>query len=128
MYCKRKDRAVYYTPRFELNNLPEVNAFFPDGTWCGNDGDRDYFCMHRVCMPDGKALSRLDTVPDFEVDILNNAPLTSNGQLVLPPALEVQRDRCEGLFTLKKFSYTPPKKNPKKTKKIHKNPRIFLKI
>ena len=27
VFCKRKDRDAFYTPRLELNNLPDVDAF-----------------------------------------------------------------------------------------------------
>jgi hypothetical protein len=28
----------------ELNDHPEVSVYLPDGTWCNNDGDSDYYC------------------------------------------------------------------------------------
>ena len=50
IFCKRKDLDVFYTPRLDLNNLPDLNPFYPDGTWCGNDGSKDYYCMQRNCI------------------------------------------------------------------------------
>ena len=51
IFCKRQDRDAYYSPRFELNNLPQVSAFFPDGTWCGNDAGKELYCLQRTCVP-----------------------------------------------------------------------------
>lgn len=28
----------------------QVETYFPDGTWCHNDGNQDYFCQQRTCV------------------------------------------------------------------------------
>ena len=53
IYCQRKDGQGFYTPRMELNNLLQLQAHFPDGTWCGNDGQQDLYCLQRSCTAPG---------------------------------------------------------------------------
>lgn len=49
--------------------------FFPDGTWCHNDGKKDYYCLARTCQPAGKARNHRDNSkrPEVSIDYLNNA-------------------------------------------------------
>jgi hypothetical protein len=35
----------------ELNDHPEVSVYLPDGTWCNNDGDSDYYCRYTSTVP-----------------------------------------------------------------------------
>ncbi|XP_043241463.1 A disintegrin and metalloproteinase with thrombospondin motifs adt-2-like [Amphibalanus amphitrite] len=49
IYC-RLDSGTWYTPRQDLNDQG-ISAYFPDGTWCHNDGQRDYFCQLNECKP-----------------------------------------------------------------------------
>nr|CAD7413736.1 unnamed protein product [Timema poppensis] len=51
VFCRRKDTGTYYTPRLELNDLG-VDPYFPDGTWCHNDGTNNYYCLHHHCLPE----------------------------------------------------------------------------
>jgi len=51
IFCRRKDTGSYYTPRIELNDLG-VNPYFPDGTWCHNDGISNYYCLQHHCLPE----------------------------------------------------------------------------
>ena len=44
---RRKKNSNWYAPVFELNDDPALSVHFPDGTWCHNDGDSDFFC--RCC-------------------------------------------------------------------------------
>lgn len=67
VYCKITN-GPWYTPRTELNDAG--GAFFPDGTWCHNDGRRDYYCQNHVCqrqVSKGRSLSLTDTVLDDPV-------------------------------------------------------------
>ncbi|KAH9366392.1 hypothetical protein HPB48_018153 [Haemaphysalis longicornis] len=49
VYCKINN-GPWYTPRTELNDLG--GSFFPDGSWCHNDGRRDFYCQNHVCQPE----------------------------------------------------------------------------
>ncbi|GFX62562.1 a disintegrin and metalloproteinase with thrombospondin motifs adt-1 [Trichonephila clavipes] len=79
VYCKMKT-GTWYTPRQEFNDRG-IDTFFPEGTWCHNDGRTDYFCQNRLCQPPpvkGRALipgnhypRGLD--PEVDVPVLNNA-------------------------------------------------------
>ncbi|CAG5100413.1 Similar to adt-1: A disintegrin and metalloproteinase with thrombospondin motifs adt-1 (Caenorhabditis elegans) [Cotesia congregata] len=51
IFCRRKDIASYYTPRIELNDLG-VDPYFPDGTWCHNENNQNYFCLQHHCLPE----------------------------------------------------------------------------
>lgn len=51
IFCKRKDTDMYYTPRIELNDLG-TDPYFPDGTWCHNDGLINYYCLQHHCLPE----------------------------------------------------------------------------
>ncbi|XP_071455114.1 A disintegrin and metalloproteinase with thrombospondin motifs adt-2-like [Hetaerina americana] len=57
IFCRRKDTGSYYTPRLDLNDLG-VNPYFPDGTWCHNDGKSDYFCINHHCLPENFRLGK----------------------------------------------------------------------
>ncbi|XP_046836869.1 A disintegrin and metalloproteinase with thrombospondin motifs 2-like [Vespa crabro] len=51
IFCRRKDIMSYYTPRIELNDLG-LDPYFPDGTWCHEEGGQDYFCRQHHCLPE----------------------------------------------------------------------------
>lgn len=72
VYCKFTN-GPWYTPRAELNDLGD--AFFPDGTWCHNDGKRDYYCKNHVCQPEiqGRSLFFREVEGGADVPILGNA-------------------------------------------------------
>ncbi|XP_067122719.1 A disintegrin and metalloproteinase with thrombospondin motifs adt-1-like [Centruroides vittatus] len=73
VFCKTKTGS-WYTPRHELNDM-DVDTYFPDGTWCHNDGKRDYYCQSRLCQPAAKARNQggKSLRPEVTIDILNNA-------------------------------------------------------
>ncbi|KAK0085812.1 hypothetical protein PV325_004374 [Microctonus aethiopoides] len=50
IFCRRTDIASYYTPRIELNDLG-LDPYYPDGTWCHNEHNEDYFCLQHHCLP-----------------------------------------------------------------------------
>lgn len=84
IFCKRKDISVYYSPRLELNDFGGgMEAYFPDGTFCHNDGTQDYFCLHHHCLPENFQFSK-GSKPDelFEDDVpfwLGNASPDEQG-------------------------------------------------
>jgi len=91
IFCKRKDLEVFYTPRLDLNNLPDLNPFYPDGTWCGNDGTMDYYCMQRNCIAQGERAGKAmedDVITGSIIEILNNAPHSDDGPRPLPHPLQ----------------------------------------
>ncbi len=92
IFCKRSDRDGFYTPRLELNSLANVSAYFPDGTWCGNDGQKDLYCLQRSCVSqdvaEGLVRSGAAGTKPFDLEMSNNAPMTA-GNHKLPTALEV---------------------------------------
>lgn len=67
----------------ELNSLPEISAYFPDGTWCGNEGGKDLFCLQRTCVSQDmvEGLIRSGTANSGDLDITNNAPMMTNHQM-----------------------------------------------
>ncbi len=90
IFCQRNDREGFYSPRFELNSLPEVSAHFPDGTWCGNDGQKDLYCLHRSCASTEVAEGLVrSSGKSYDLDMANNAPMTGKVHHKIPAALEV---------------------------------------
>lgn len=51
IFCELKDMTAYYAPRVELSDLG-LDPYFPDGTWCHNEEDQDYFCRQHHCLPE----------------------------------------------------------------------------
>lgn len=53
IFCKLKEedgQKGYYTPRVEFNDF-NSDPYFPDGTWCHNDGKQNYYCQQHKCLP-----------------------------------------------------------------------------
>lgn len=61
----------------ELNNMPGISTFFPDGTWCHNDGAQNYYCQNHECLPQSSRAGK-----SLTVDTPNDDPLShvSNNQ------------------------------------------------
>jgi len=91
IYCKRSDTGQWYTPRLELNDLP-ISPYFPDGTFCHQDGGTKYYCQKNTCLEEDSRVAKQDT-PDL--DVLFNAKPEGDGD-VKPPA------ELEKYFTLDK--------------------------
>ncbi|XP_068626453.1 A disintegrin and metalloproteinase with thrombospondin motifs adt-2-like [Battus philenor] len=51
LFCRRAAGGGFYAPRVELN-AAGLDPYFPDGTWCHNDGKHDYFCLQHHCLPE----------------------------------------------------------------------------
>lgn len=110
IFCRRKDTGSYYTPRLDLNDLG-VNPYFPDGTWCHNDGTSNYYCLQHHCLPEnfwlGKSLPHLFGSED--VPLPQNAPphlVPLSGDLLR--YLSLGTDGLPLLTTLKPGSTSPP--------------------
>lgn len=52
IFCKLRNN-MWYTPRYELNDLQDVaSPFFPDGTWCHRDEQvGNFYCNRHRCVP-----------------------------------------------------------------------------
>ena len=81
VFCKRRDIAAYYTPRIELNDL-NLDPYFPDGTWCHNEDDEDYFCRMHHCLPKNLRFSK-DSFSKYD----NNEDLVVGPQNAMPGEL-----------------------------------------
>lgn len=51
VFCRRASGGGFYAPRVELNDAGK-DPYFPDGTWCHNDGSQDYYCLQHHCLPE----------------------------------------------------------------------------
>ncbi|KAJ8736459.1 hypothetical protein PYW08_007115 [Mythimna loreyi] len=51
VFCRRASGGGFYAPRVELNDAGK-DPYFPDGTWCHNDGNQDYYCLQHHCLPE----------------------------------------------------------------------------
>lgn len=51
VFCRRSSGGGFYAPRVELNDVGR-DPYFPDGTWCHNDGNQDYYCLQHHCLPE----------------------------------------------------------------------------
>eukprot|EP00096_Caligus_rogercresseyi_P015326 TRINITY_DN7776_c0_g1_i1.p1 TRINITY_DN7776_c0_g1~~TRINITY_DN7776_c0_g1_i1.p1 ORF type:complete len:386 (-),score=72.14 TRINITY_DN7776_c0_g1_i1:206-1363(-) len=49
VFCKRAKSGQYYSPVIELNNFKDIDPYFPEGSWCHNDGSTDYYCIKNKC-------------------------------------------------------------------------------
>merc|ERR1711970_1601088 len=65
IYCKRSDTGGWYTPRLELNDLP-ISPYFPDGTFCHDDGSTKYYCQKHMCLEKDSRVARNDS-PDLNL-------------------------------------------------------------
>lgn len=73
-------------------------AFFPDGTWCHNDGRRDFYCQNHVCQtadaPRGRSLSLTDTLFLEEPVVPNERQFASLTRLAsLPDSASIVYDK-----------------------------------
>lgn len=66
VHCKRVKNGGWYAPVLELNDVKEVDVYFPDGTWCHNDGSADYYCKKHQCLSSNRG-SRAEKTPDLLV-------------------------------------------------------------
>ncbi|XP_076372987.1 A disintegrin and metalloproteinase with thrombospondin motifs 16-like [Tachypleus tridentatus] len=72
IFCKQTT-GQWYTPSFELNNM-DIETFFPEGTWCHNDGTHDYFCQNRECKPSvrGRSLFYEEKNSGFKIPVTDS--------------------------------------------------------
>lgn len=67
VFCRRASGGGFYAPRVELNDVGK-DPYFPDGTWCHNDGNQDYYCLQHHCLPEVRSLEQY-----LNVDVLRNS-------------------------------------------------------
>ncbi|KAI4481421.1 hypothetical protein M0804_009541 [Polistes exclamans] len=85
IFCRRKDIMSYYTPRIELNDLG-LDPYFPDGTWCHEEGGQNYFCRQHHCLPENFRFAKNifdDRKDEKELGLQNARP----NELKLPDRL-----------------------------------------
>ncbi|KAJ0182622.1 hypothetical protein K1T71_001991 [Dendrolimus kikuchii] len=51
IFCRRASGGGFFAPRVELNDAG-LDPYFPDGTWCHNDGTQNYYCLQHHCLPE----------------------------------------------------------------------------
>lgn len=61
VFCRRASGGGFYAPRVELNDAGK-DPYFPDGTWCHNDGSQDYYCLQHHCLPEVRSSIELFSV------------------------------------------------------------------
>jgi len=83
VHCRKVKNNEWYAPMLELNDLADLSSYFPDGTWCHNDGDTDYFCRKNKCVSSNRG-ARAEKVPDLGVS--NNA--RPDGEYFIPKEVE----------------------------------------
>jgi len=84
IYCKRSDTGQWYTPRLELNDLP-ISPYFPDGTFCHQDGDTKFYCQKNTCLERDSRVAKNDS-PDL--NIMLNASPQGDGERKTPAEVE----------------------------------------
>lgn len=85
IFCRRKDIPVYYSPRLDLNDLGRTHdAYFPDGTFCHNDGGQNFYCLHHHCLPENFKFTKSDPgFPDDDIPFwIGNASPNDNDEKV----------------------------------------------
>jgi len=63
IHCRMTKNGAWYAPVLELNDL-DTSVYFPDGTWCHNDGDSDYYCRDHQCVSSHRG-ARAESLPDL---------------------------------------------------------------
>ncbi len=74
VYCKQGRTPDLYSPQTEFADNPSINLFFPDGSWCHNDGTVNYHCVQHVCTSEATHRGgRADTGKDIPL-MMNAIP------------------------------------------------------
>jgi len=72
IYCEQVRSREYLSPQPYFGEKDDIDLYFPDGTWCNNDGGEDYFCLKHQCISESQSRQpRKSSGPDIE--ILQNA-------------------------------------------------------
>lgn len=63
-----------------------VSPYFPDGTWCHNDGTKNYYCVRHHCLPEDFQISKTTFLRGLGEDI----PFSQNAWPVhvIPPGVQ----------------------------------------
>ena len=59
IFCRRKDMSIWYAPRQEMLDY-NVDPYFPDGTWCHNEGGQNYYCRQHYCLPENHSFVKCE--------------------------------------------------------------------
>lgn len=95
IFCRRRDTGAYFSARVELNDIG-VDAYFPDGTWCHNDGRKNYYCVQHHCLPEnfqlGKAINNIWALGE-DIPIPGNAiPYSADFKEILTKYLSLDNN------------------------------------
>lgn len=72
IYCAQVRSTEYLSPQPYFGERDDIDLYFPDGTWCNNDGSEDFFCLKHQCVSESQ--SRQPRKNDkIEVEIFQNA-------------------------------------------------------
>ena len=52
IYCQRSGGKGYYTPVVDISSLPDLDPFYPDGTFCYSKGSTKFYCQENECKPE----------------------------------------------------------------------------
>ncbi|KAG1706971.1 A disintegrin and metalloproteinase with thrombospondin motifs adt-2 [Nymphon striatum] len=105
--CKLNTGA-WYTPMVELNDMPGISTFFPDGSWCHNDGSQNYYCQNNDCLPENsRAGKSISNVNDVLSDVPNNNGV-SKDEDAIKKYLEYVPDDSNMLIPVIKELPNPP--------------------
>ncbi|XP_026731681.1 A disintegrin and metalloproteinase with thrombospondin motifs adt-2-like [Trichoplusia ni] len=96
VFCRRVSGGGFYAPRVELNDVGK-DPYFPDGTWCHNDGNQDYYCLQHHCLPENFKMTaqwHIWELPSEDVD----GPF--NARALMTPDDEVAEDAIRTYLSL----------------------------
>ncbi|XP_040568314.1 A disintegrin and metalloproteinase with thrombospondin motifs adt-1-like [Lepeophtheirus salmonis] len=82
VYCKWVGPEVskWYTPTMEVNDIPNVDNHFPDGTLCHKDDDGNkYYCLRYKCILEGARSGKSTAI---KLNINQNAPLSDKNDQI----------------------------------------------
>ena len=101
----------YLSPQPYFGENDDIDLFFPDGTWCHNEGNEDYFCLKHQCVSESQSRQPRKNSDKPEVQILQNAQIEGN---------EPHKTVLE-YFTVDKNGNPKSEAKPKSDKDSHKD-------
>ena len=79
LFCIFQSRShEFLSPQPYFGEKDDIDLFFPDGTWCHNDGSEDYFCLKHQCISESQSRQPRKIGDKPEVQIFQNAQIEDN--------------------------------------------------
>jgi hypothetical protein len=78
IYCEQSRSHEFLSPQPYFGEKDDIDLFFPDGTWCHNDGSEDYFCLKHQCISESQSRQPRKNSDKPEVQIFQNAQIEDN--------------------------------------------------